>query len=220
MAVSRRAVLVLAGIIVVAFAGVGVGYATGVALPFSGDGNTINGCYANGGALKVLTPAEPACPTGYQAIHWNVTGPAGPQGDPGAQGQTGQTGTTGPAGPAGPAGPQGPAGPAGSGGSAAHAYVDHGVLDATRSSGVVGMTIVVGPFTPGNTGTADFYCFDLSVTPTAVFVSTALASGNSGSATPAVAGTSGMAATPCPAGTDVAVRSGINATSSFFALFE
>jgi hypothetical protein len=32
-----------------------VAFAAGVAvtLPFSGDGNTINGCYSSGGALKV-----------------------------------------------------------------------------------------------------------------------------------------------------------------------
>jgi hypothetical protein len=54
-----------------------------VSLPFSGDGNTINGCYSSGGALKVLTPSAPTCPSGYVPIHWNVTGP---KGDTGATG--------------------------------------------------------------------------------------------------------------------------------------
>jgi hypothetical protein len=69
------------------------------------------------------------------------------------------------------------------------------------------------------TSSSDFYCFDLAVTPNNIVVSTALGSGNSGSATPTVAGTAAMATTPCPAGTDAVVRSGIGASSSFFALF-
>jgi hypothetical protein len=78
--------------------GAGVAVADGVMLPFSGDGNTINGCYSSGGALKVLTPSAPTCPAGYTPISWNQTGPQGPQG---------------PAGPQGPTGPQGPPGPSG-----------------------------------------------------------------------------------------------------------
>lgn len=77
--------------------GCGLALAAGVTLPFTGDGNTIAGCYSSGGALKVRTPEEPACPKGYATIEWNVTGAQGAQG------------TTGPQGPQGPAGPPGPA---------------------------------------------------------------------------------------------------------------
>jgi hypothetical protein len=105
--------------VIAAALGTGIAVAAGVTLPFSGDGNTINGCYSSGGALKVDTPSAPTCPTGYTPITWNQTGPQGPQGP------KGDTGATGPAGPAGPQGPQGntgatgatgatgPAGPAG-----------------------------------------------------------------------------------------------------------
>ena len=55
----RRGVFVGVGILAVAIAGVGVAYATGVSLPFSGNGNTINGCYSPGGAFKLVTPASP-----------------------------------------------------------------------------------------------------------------------------------------------------------------
>jgi hypothetical protein len=73
----------------------GIALAAGATLPFSGDGNTINGCYNSGGALKVLTPSVPNCSAGYSAIHWNVTGPTGEKGDQGATGATGGTGPTG-----------------------------------------------------------------------------------------------------------------------------
>jgi hypothetical protein len=66
------------------------------ALPFSGDGTAIKGCYSSGGNLKVLTPSEPACPKGYTPIQWNATGP---QGAPGPQGATGPEGAQGPPGP-------------------------------------------------------------------------------------------------------------------------
>jgi hypothetical protein len=82
-------------------AGAGAAVAAGVTLPFSGDGNTINGCYSSGGALKVLTPTQSTCPDGYTPIHWSVTGPQGPIGP---QGPAGPQGTEGPAGPQGPAG--------------------------------------------------------------------------------------------------------------------
>lgn len=202
----------MVGIAVVAFAGVGVAYATGITPPFSEDGNTINGCYSSGGALKVLTPDQPTCPSGYQAIHWNVTGPTGPQGDAGQQGQTGPTGATG---QTGATGPTGPPGTGGGGGPLAYAYVENGALDMTRSSGVVGMTIATT-----TTPAAAYYCFDLAATPNNAVVSAALATVNFGGATPTVAGTAAMTATPCQAGTDAAVKSGdaLHA-ASFFALF-
>ena len=50
-------------------AGTGIAVATGVTLPFSGDGNTINGCYSPGGQLMVLTPVQKTCPTGMTPIH-------------------------------------------------------------------------------------------------------------------------------------------------------
>ena len=83
----------------------GAALAAGVTLPFSVDGNTINGCYSPGGALKVLTPTQSTCPDGYTPIHWNVSGPQGPAGPQGPQGDQG---------PAGPPGPKGDKGDPGS----------------------------------------------------------------------------------------------------------
>ena len=63
-------------------------------------------------------------------------------------------------------------------------------------------------------------CFDLTATPNNAVVSNALGSANTGSCTPTVAGTAAMATTPCPAGTEAAVKSGDDAhLASFFALF-
>lgn len=111
----------------------GLALAAGVSLPFTGDGNTIAGCYSSGGALKVRTPSEPTCSKGYQPIAWNVTGPEGPQGPAGPQGETGATGPAGPAGPQGPAGPTGPQGPAGgAGGLAIFLNENSHFVDGTR----------------------------------------------------------------------------------------
>jgi collagen triple helix repeat protein len=109
-----RKTFLVGGLALVALgaAATGIAVAAGATLPFSGDGNTINGCYSQGGALKVLTPAWPTCPDGYTPIHCNVTGPQGSQGSAGSQGPQGSPG---PQGQQGPAGPQGPPGPAGAG---------------------------------------------------------------------------------------------------------
>ena len=100
----RRKLAVTALAIAAVPAAGGVAMAAGVTLPFTGDGNTIAGCYSSGGALKVRTPAEPACPNGYSKLEWNVTGPRGPAGADGAPGAPGAQGPQGPQGPAGPAG--------------------------------------------------------------------------------------------------------------------
>ncbi len=56
----------------------------------------IHGCYATGGALRVIdTGAGQRCTARETALAWSQTGPAGPAGAPGASG---------PAGPPGPAG--------------------------------------------------------------------------------------------------------------------
>ena len=76
------------GSIALAAAGV-LGVCCGIAfaaLPFSGDGNTINGCYSDNGKMVLLTPKSPECPKKYHPIQWNV---AGPQGLPGADGTDG-----------------------------------------------------------------------------------------------------------------------------------
>jgi hypothetical protein len=98
---NRNRLVTLAAAVALGAVGTGAAVAAGVTLPFSGDGNTINGCYSSGGALKVLAPAQSTCPDGYMPIHWNVTGPQGPAG---------------PQGPGGPQGPPGPPGPQGSSG--------------------------------------------------------------------------------------------------------
>jgi hypothetical protein len=92
---SHRKLVLVGAAVALLVTGAGVAVASGVTLPFSGDGNTINGCYASGGTLRVLTPAQPLCPDGFSPIHWNVTGPRGPQGPQGAQGQQGPAGTAG-----------------------------------------------------------------------------------------------------------------------------
>lgn len=111
---------VVAAVVVSLGAGTGIAAAAGVVtLPFSGDGNTINGCYSPGGQLKVLTAKHSTCPGGMTPIQWNVTGPQGPQGPQGIpgprgpQGIQGIQGATGPRGPQGIPGPQGATGPAG-----------------------------------------------------------------------------------------------------------
>jgi hypothetical protein len=116
MDTTKRALTSAAALAVAATIGTGIAVAAGVTLPFSGDGNTINGCYSGGGALKVLTPSAPTCPVGFTPITWNQTGPQGPQGpkgDTGPQGPAGIQGPQGDTGAAGPAGPAGSAGPAG-----------------------------------------------------------------------------------------------------------
>lgn len=101
----KRLLVAAAAILVTLGAGTGIAAAAGVVtLPFSGDGNTINGCYSPGGQLKVLTAHQATCPGGMTPIHWNVTGPQGPQGPTGATGATGPQGIQGPKGNTGPAG--------------------------------------------------------------------------------------------------------------------
>ena len=109
----------------VAVLGAGIASAAGVTLPFSGDGNTINGCYSSSGKLSVLTPSSPVCKGSSTPITWSQTGPqglpgpvgpsgsTGPIGPQGPRGATGAQGTAGPAGPSGPAGPPGPPGNSG-----------------------------------------------------------------------------------------------------------
>lgn len=73
----------------------GVALATGFSLPFGSDGTTIQGCYSTGGALKLLTPSSPTCPSGYTPINWSVTGPKGDKGDKGDPGTNGTNGLAG-----------------------------------------------------------------------------------------------------------------------------
>jgi hypothetical protein len=92
---------VLAIVLVIMATGAGVALAAGVVLPFSGDGNTINGCYSSTGDLKLLTPGKPTCPKGSTPISWNVTGPPGAQGPQGPKGDQGAQGAQGAQGPKG-----------------------------------------------------------------------------------------------------------------------
>ncbi|MGC8465653.1 MAG: hypothetical protein ACP5O0_06955 [Acidimicrobiales bacterium] len=101
----KRLVIAGTAMLVVLGTGTGIAAAAGVVtLPFSGNGNIINGCYSPGGQLKVLTEHQTTCPNGMTPIHWNVVGPQGPTGPQGATGPTGPQGATGPQGPTGPAG--------------------------------------------------------------------------------------------------------------------
>jgi hypothetical protein len=171
--------------------------ASGLAGPIGPDGATgPGGATGATGATGASGPAGPIGPDG-------ATGPAGATGATGATGTTGASGAT---------GATGATGPAGSGGVLAYAYVDHGALDASRSKGVLGMAVKPTP-------NGDVYCFDLVSTPVNVIANRAVGSGNSGSPTPTVAGTSAMTPLPCATGTDAAVIIGTGETSSFFALF-
>lgn len=85
-----------------------VALGTGVALATIPDsGGTIHGCYAKGGALRVIDTANDACKANETALAWSQTGPQGPpgpqgiQGPQGLQGDPGQTGAPGAPGPSG-----------------------------------------------------------------------------------------------------------------------
>jgi len=75
---------------ITAMAGVALG-----ALPFGGDGNTIEACYSDRGTLRLLTEGAPVCPHGYTPIEWNARGPQGLDGPSGAPGQDGIDGEDG-----------------------------------------------------------------------------------------------------------------------------
>ena len=210
--------------------------ATVVRAGIPGSDGLIHGCYSANGATATngtqlnVVDGRASCAKGQAEISWNQTGLQGPVG---LKGDTGDTGPAGPAGPAGDAGATGPAGspgpkgdtgatgpqgPPGIGGPVAYAYVDHGVLDTSRSQGVNAMTVIPSGSVPG-AGTTDVYCFDLVATPANLEALRALGSGNSGGVGGTVAGTAPMATLPCAQGTDAAIVSGINQNSSFFALF-
>jgi len=137
--------IVIAAALVTVVAGTGIAAAAGVVtLPFSGDGNTINGCYSPGGQLKVLTAKQTTCPGGMTAIHWNVTGPQGAQGIQGPTGPQGIQGTTGPQGIQGATGatgapgipgPKGATGPAGTNVAAGEACPSGQFVTSFDSSG-------------------------------------------------------------------------------------
>ncbi len=82
---------------------IGAGSAAALATIPSAPG-VLNGCYDNGGRLRVIDPALDTCKSNEVAISWNQAGP---------------TGAPGPAGPAGPTGPAGPAGAPGASGPGA-----------------------------------------------------------------------------------------------------
>ena len=117
--IRANRLIVIAAALVTIVAGTGIAAAAGVVnLPFSSDGNTINGCYSPGGQLKVLTAKQTTCPGGMMPIHWNVTGPQGATGPQGIQGATGPTGPRGATGATGATGVQGIPGPKGDTGPA------------------------------------------------------------------------------------------------------
>lgn len=95
--------------------------ATAVAVAAAGPGGVpdangvIHGCYAPPPEFKplLLTNGTKKCPSGYQPLTFNQTGPQGPQGPQGLQGVAGPQGLQGPIGPAGPQGSTGPQGPQG-----------------------------------------------------------------------------------------------------------
>ncbi|HEY2072668.1 MAG TPA: hypothetical protein VGG88_03755 [Gaiellaceae bacterium] len=96
----------------------------------------------------------------------------------------------------------------------AYAYVDNGQLDASRSAGVNGMTFSTAPLPAGSSNVAAFYCFDLqSPASTAVATPSIVDRGaglvfSEGVQGTVVAGSTAMAGTGCPSGTDAAVMAG------------
>jgi len=93
----RRNVVAYMALAVAAGTAGGVAYS---AIP--GGQGTIQGCYAAGGALRVIdAEAGDTCRPSETALAWSQQGPAGPAGAPGPAGHPG---------PSGPAGSQGPAG--------------------------------------------------------------------------------------------------------------
>ena len=66
MTTGRRTFVAVAAVGVVGVC-CGIAFAA-VTLPFSGDGNTINGCYSDRGQVVLLTPSSPECPKKYHAI--------------------------------------------------------------------------------------------------------------------------------------------------------
>ncbi len=80
------------------------------------------------------------------------------------------------------------------------------------------MTVFPSSSVPG-AGITDVYCFDLVATAANLEAMRALGSGNSGGVAGTVAGTASFSTLPCAPGTDAAIVSGINQSSSFFALF-
>jgi hypothetical protein len=239
---SRRRVFaagVIAAVVTVVTAG--YGYAA-----ITATNQSYTGCLLSGTITSVAKGSDPLkpCSNNAEQISWNQTGPKGEPGNNGTNGTNGTDGTNGTNGvsvtsgtePAGAncayggakftaadnnvtyacngaPGEKGDPGAAGSGGPLAYAYVDHGVLDQSRTVGVNSMTLNL---VPGGAG--DVYCFDLVGTPANVIGFRALGSGNSGGVGATVAGTGQMPAS-CAPGTDAAVVSGINGTSSFFVLF-
>src|SRR4051794_24328218 len=84
---SRFATAVVAGALVMAVVGAGVGFAV-----TSGSSNQIDGCYKkSNGNLRIASSCKP----GELAISWNQQGPDGADGPKGATGAKGATGTTG-----------------------------------------------------------------------------------------------------------------------------
>ena len=140
MKIERKLVLSGAAVVMAVALGTGVAWAAGVTLPFSGDGNTINGCYSAGGIVKLLTPSVPTCPSGFTSITWNQTGPQGPQGPAGPQGPLGDTG------PQGLQGPQGPPGPVGTSAAYLANNGPAGIIDDTLPHVVTTLTLPGGTY--------------------------------------------------------------------------
>jgi hypothetical protein len=207
----------------------GYGYAAITATDQSYTGCLLGGIIVS--VAKGSAPLKP-CSTHAEQISWSQTGPPGTSGTNGTNGVS-VTSATEPAGANcsyggskftaaddsvtyacnGAPGQKGDTGGTGTGGPLAYAYVDHGVLDQSRTVGVNSMTLNL---VPGGSG--DVYCFDVAGATSNVMANRALGSGNSGGVTATVSGTSAMP-TSCAPGTDAAVVSGTGGTSSFFVLF-
>jgi hypothetical protein len=113
--INKKTILLLAGIIVPVFSGVGV-YAATTQISAS----TIYACQMKQVGLLRVVDANTSCTKNETKVSWNV---AGPKGDPGvagpagSQGPAGTNGATGPQGPAGVKGDTGAVGPQGVQGS-------------------------------------------------------------------------------------------------------
>jgi hypothetical protein len=139
---SKRKIVIVISVIVLAFSGVGVYAATQP--NFSGQ--TLYACVDGQGQIRLIEEST-LCGNKEQKISWTVKGdlgPAGtqgPKGDPGVSGADGAIGPTGPQGPKGDPGPTGADGEQGPPGPAGKKIISGSVLDTGSIERGSGFTV-------------------------------------------------------------------------------
>ncbi|MDG0809255.1 tail fiber protein [Cohnella rhizosphaerae] len=147
MYVSKKAILIVAGLLIALLSGASVYAAT--AATANKQTSTIYACAKGDGQIRLVAKGA-SCKKTEKAISWNVVGPKGDKGERGAAGPAGpmgakgDTGATGPAGAAGTTGPTGATGPQGAKGDTGVG----GPTGAAGPQGVKGDTGAAGPAGP------------------------------------------------------------------------